>query len=629
MEAKTYPLQDILKPERRYIIPTFQRDYEWTLEGQWRLLFEDLASTSDRLLEVRNSGLEGVHLKTKEKSISPHFLGAIVCASLPFATGGVALRSVIDGQQRLTTLQLLIRGLLDALVEQGSDRAKAVRRMLRNPMDVVEADEEVYKLWPRRKDREFWPLVMSETLPDDPAGSDNHAYLQARAFFAEAAREYAKDEHGEVRADRLISLADTLSSLFMLVVIDLDDQDDAQVIFEVLNGRQTKLSAIDLVKNLLFLRAEVNEDDVEALYDEHWAQFDDPWWKQTVGRGHAARGHRDVLLSVWLTAALGEEANVSHLYRETRRYLDDGPSTQEVLQELSRYSVAYRTIYGELPIADARLAVAYRRIRSLDITTAIPVLTWLATLDDQTLPLPDHVRAVRAVESWSLRRAYVGWQTRGYGAHLAKVLRSGKVAQAEGSNIANAVIQALGSGALAWPDDAQVRDAFQHRQFYGNVSQLRIRLLLGAIDEQLRSENSHEPAAVIEYDNLQIEHVLPQSWVSHWPLYSPEGPQLAQDKDDPVWLKHSQERDLALNRIGNLTLVTGTFNRDASNKAWDVKRPEFAKQKTLVINHDVASSEVWDEQHMKERAGHLADVVIRIWPDAERLSVHGDWGSGT
>ena len=94
MDAKTYPLQDILKPERRYVIPTFQRDYEWTLDGQWRLLFEDLASTADRLLEVRLSGEEGSKLKAKEQSVSPHFLGAIVCAGLPFATGGVALRSV-------------------------------------------------------------------------------------------------------------------------------------------------------------------------------------------------------------------------------------------------------------------------------------------------------------------------------------------------------------------------------------------------------------------------------------------------------------------------------------------------------------------------------------------------------
>lgn len=128
MDAKTYPLQEILKPERRYIIPTFQRDYEWTLDGQWKLLFEDLENTAERLLEVRLGGATGSSLTSKEKSISPHFLGAIVCAGLPFPTGGIALRSVIDGQQRLTTVLLMIRGLLDVLQEEEADRAKSVRR---------------------------------------------------------------------------------------------------------------------------------------------------------------------------------------------------------------------------------------------------------------------------------------------------------------------------------------------------------------------------------------------------------------------------------------------------------------------------------------------------------------------
>ncbi len=363
MDAKTYPLQDILKPERRYVIPTFQRDYEWTLDGQWRLLFEDLASTADRLLEVRLGGDEGSKLKAKEQAVSPHFLGAIVCAGLPFATGGVALRSVIDGQQRLTTVQLLIRGLADVLAETSSERTKTVRRMLFNPDDVVESPEEVFKLWPRRRDRELWPVAMGDALPDYDQAAP-HRYLEARGYFADAAREYATEDGG-IDPVRLVALADALASLFKVVVIDLDDNDDAQVIFEVLNGRQTPLSAIDLVKNLLFLRGELAEDDVEKLYDTYWAQFDDDWWKQAVGRGHAQRGRRDVLLSVWLTAVTGYEANVGHLYREARDYLANGPDTETILRQLSDYALTYQTIYEALPSHDERLFQVYRNLRAL------------------------------------------------------------------------------------------------------------------------------------------------------------------------------------------------------------------------------------------------------------------------
>jgi uncharacterized protein with ParB-like and HNH nuclease domain len=618
VEAKTYPLQEILKPERRYIIPTFQRDYEWTLEGQWKLLFEDLEATADRLLDVRGSGDEGSKLKSKEQNISPHFMGAIVCASLPFATGGVALRSVIDGQQRLTTIQLMMRGLLDVLTESSSDRTMSVRRMLFNPDDVLETQEELFKLWPRRKDREVWPVAMGDGVPAyEP--TEDHLYLQARKFFSEAARDYVLLEDGTVDAARLIALADAVSSLFKLVVIDLDDNDDAQVIFEVLNGRQTPLSAIDLVKNLLFLRGELAEEDVEELYDKHWAQFDDDWWKKEVGRGHAQRGRRDVLLSVWLTAATGSEANVGHLYREARTYLDSGPTTEEVLEQLSAFAVAYRGVYEALPVEDERLAVAYRRINALDITTAVPLLTWLRTLDSEELSLEDHVRAVRAVESWALRRTWVGWQTRGYGTHLTRALREAKVAVEKEVDVADAVIAALQDGALAWPTDSDVEDAFLTRQFYGGPSQFRIRLLFGSIDHQLRSEDPNEPHAVIHYDDLQIEHVMPQSWEAHWHLSDGAGGVVAKDEADPTWLALSAERRRVVDRIGNLTLVTGTFNRDVSNLGWAVKRPELEKQKSLVINYDVAKRDTWDEDAIKARALALAAAANRLWPSPDSL----------
>lgn len=610
MDAKTYPLQDILKPERRYVIPTFQRDYEWTREGQWELLFDDLATAADRLLAVRNSGEDGSKLKAKEQGVSPHFLGAIVCASLPFATGGIALRSVIDGQQRLTTIQLLIRGLLDVLLETESERAKSVRRMLFNPDDVVESADEVYKLWPRRKDRQVWPVAMDSAIPTSTP--DAHLYLQARQYFADATREYATID-GSADHGRLSGLADALSSLFKLVVIDLDDNDDAQVIFEVLNGRQTPLSAIDLVKNLLFLRAELDEEDVEELYNMYWAQFDDKWWKENVGRGHAARGRRDVLLSVWLTAATGEEANVGHLYREARTYLDDGPTTEEALHDLNTFAEAYQTVYERLPAPDKRLTVAYRRLRALDITTAVPLLTWLATLSADQLSLERQVQAVEAVESWAVRRAFVGWQTRGYGALLAKVLKDAKAALKAGRDVADMISVSLRDSTLAWPTDSDLLAAFSSRQFYNGISQGRIRLLLGSIDQQLRVENPHEPDAIVDYESLQIEHVMPRSWAAHWPVVGGDSGVIARDDENPEWVVRAGERNAIVDRIGNLTLVTATFNNEVSNLGWEVKRQEFLKQRSLVINYTVADSASWDEGTINQRGRNLADAAIRIW----------------
>lgn len=615
MQANTYPLSQILLPDRRYLIPTFQRDYEWTREGQWELLFEDLEATSDRLLDVRTSGLIGPDLLGKEALVSPHFLGAVVVATVLSPTGGITLRSVIDGQQRLTTTQLLVRGVLDVLTEENSAKQHQLRDMLHNKHYLVVAPEDKFKLWPRRNDRKIWPTAMEDAAP--AYSPEDHLYLQARAFFAEKARDYVT-VNDAVERIRLDALADSLSTLFKLVVIDLDDNDDAQVIFEVLNGRQTPLSAIDLVKNLLFLRGELASDDVETLYDKYWAHFDEAWWKEEVGRGHAQRGRRDALLSVWLTAVTGKEASVSHLYAEARSYLADGPSTQEVLEQLAAYALAYEAIYAHTRVPQKDLRLAYERIRHLEITTAVPLLAWLRTLPVETLSAADHVRAVRAIESWALRRAFLGLQTRGYGTYLTRVLSGAKAAFETRTNVADAVIDSLTRGALTWPTDRDVSEAFRTNRYYGYIGQARLALLLSAIDTHLRADDPHQPAASIDYSALQIEHVMPQSWEEHWPILI-DSRTAIRDETDPVWINASEERNRAVNRIGNLTLVTGSFNGHLSNSGWDAKRSEFAKQHTLVINFAIADAETWDEAHISNRAAGLAGAATEIWPSAERL----------
>lgn len=591
------------------MIPTFQRDYEWTREGQWELLFEDLDSVAGRLGAARvEAEATGSSQARAERSVAPHFLGAVVCDQLPSPTGGLTLSAVIDGQQRMTTLQLLVRGVLDVLQETGSGRARQVKRLLENPEDVIDHPHERYKLWPRRKDRDVWPVAMSDEVP--AYGTEDHLYLQARRFFADSVRNSLVDDQGR---DRIDDFVDALLDLFKLVVIDLDDNDDAQVIFEVLNGRQTPLSASDLVKNLLFLRGELaDEQELEELYDAYWAEFDEPWWKKQIGVGHAARARRDVLLSVWLTAVSGTEANVGRLYGEVRQYLAGGDhKTKDILIELSEYRQAYKAIYGALDSGSPRLAQSYRNLVILKLQTAVPLLAWLRTLPAGRLSLADHERAAGAVESWVLRRMILGANTRGYNAAFLGVLKSAQAAaRTPEANIADAVVAALAASpnSLAWPSDDEITSAFTQDRFYGRFTQERIRLILGAIDAQMRVNNPKTEPAVFDYAQLQIEHLMPQRWEPHWPL--PAGV-----SEDPAQRElATSERSAAVDRIGNLTLVTSAFNQGVSNLGWDQKRPELAAQSALQLNLPIATTEHWDEETITARGEALADIVCRIWP---------------
>jgi len=602
LDANTYPLRNILSQERRYLVPTFQRDYEWTEDGQWELLFDDLEAVADRLEQARDlAGQSTDQLAKAEKAVAPHFLGAIVLDQLPSSAGGIDLRSVIDGQQRLTTLQLLLRGILDVLLETGSGRAVQVRRLLENPPDVIQHPEELHKLWPRRHDRETWELVMSDEA--SPNGFGSHLYFKARRYFADRTRAAAAESETSERSDVLV---DAALSLFKIVVIDLEDNDDAQIIFEVLNGRQTPLTATDLVKNLLFLRAELaDEGELEALYDKYWAPFDESWWKTNVGRGHAARGRRDVLLSSWLSAASVSEANVGHLYHETREYVDrSGRKMPDLLAELHLYGLAFESVYGRVPRRNDAVTTAYRHLERLAVTTALPLLLWLETLPDTELPAEEHERAVLAVESWVIRRIITGANTRGYAKVFIDVLTAAKAAAPE--DIASAVVNTLATlpESHAWPTDQEVEDAFVDRRIYVELSQERVRMILGALDRLLQRDKLKGEQASFDYDKLQIEHVMPQSWMTHWPVV---------DVDEAATELAQQRRRATVDRIGNLTLITAPLNASVSNGPWNTKRGGLREHAQLVLSSMVVKCDEWNEETIESRGRELARVACRVW----------------
>lgn len=647
MDATTYELRSILVNERRFLIPTFQRDYEWTESGQWALLFDDLVSTANRLAGARaHAELTGESSAKAEKRVAPHFLGAVVLDQLPSKAGQLDRRAVIDGQQRLTTIQLLIRALADVAAETGSPRTNQLRRLIFNPLDDPTAEpDEKYKLWPRRHDRDVWRAAMD----DDPAGNPtSHLYGKARTYFAQRARDATSaaaasadvglatvgpdDAPDRIAPDGGVvsgidtptaeivdfdTLVDAATGLFKLVSIDLDDNDDAQVIFEVLNGRQTALSAADLVKNLLFLRAEVaDEEELQDLHDKYWAPLETDWWKTSIGRGHAARQRRELLLAAWLTVQQGTEASVGHLYGEIRHYIADRDrKVHDVLGEIASFASSYRRIALPNPsVAGRRTAEAYQRINLLGVTTAQPLLLWLDTLPPDLLRPAQREAAVVAVESWIVRRLLAKRNTRGYSKVLIGAMNEGQAAVAtgapDGQLVVSRIIDGLDDEKLTWPDDGELIDMLVRERFYDFHSKERVRMVLAAIDVQLAATRPKSERLVVDYDKLQIEHLMPQSWSTHWPL-----PDDVTDVDSATRTRNTSGQSL-----GNLTLLTAVLNPSLSNGPWSLKRPEIWAHSKLQLNSGLgADTDSWNEAAIAARGRSLTDTAIEIWPSADRL----------
>jgi hypothetical protein len=448
-------------------------------------------------------------------------------------------------------------------------------------------------------------------------GAGAHRFHEARAFFGKAAADFLRDPsvpedpyaEGPPEERRAALLVATLLGLVKLVVIDLEDADDAQVIFEALNARNTPLSATDLVKNLLFMRAQAVGNDPQELYDRVWRRFDrdESWWRGLAGVGHAQRARQNWLLGDWLIAQRGRTINVGRLYGEFRRWLDETAiSPVDALDTLGHYATAYEALHGRKPGVTTGERHAYRRIEQLNITVATPVLLWLLTRSEDELPGAERELAFAAIESYVIRRMAAKLQTRGYGLAFADVLAVAKNSQ---SSPGRAVVEALRAGphGYTWPTDGELIDAFRTGRYYGagGINQERLRLLLGTVDELLQNERHKGEPLQIDYDQLQVEHVIPREWKKHWPVAasSPEERLLAE-----------QRREAHVNRIGNLTLASAVLNPSMGNDPWESKRDALKQHSHLRLNALLREEPEWNEDAIIRRGEWLARQVARVWP---------------
>ena len=250
MTSNTLTPRDLFGNQVRYTVPLFQRPYVWKLKEQWEPLWDDVRTVAERILENKEAQSEEV----RPTEAVPHFLGAIVLDQKMVPTGLISERQVIDGQQRLTTLQLLLDAAQLVAQEHGAPSdAAALQSLVLNDLDMVSAPEQAFKVWPTNYDRAAFSAAMDDGVT--VTGELRKTRIaRAHAFFLSQIEEWADITGDPDKAKyRLNALGLALREYLRLVVIDLEPGDNAQVIFETLNHRGTPLLAADLIKNSVFL----------------------------------------------------------------------------------------------------------------------------------------------------------------------------------------------------------------------------------------------------------------------------------------------------------------------------------------------------------------------------------------
>lgn len=600
MKADTVDLAQVFGMTVRYEVPLFQRPYVWERDKQWQPLWDDVKAVAVRQID-----------DTAANDSTPHFIGAIV-VDQEVRAGGPTVRGLIDGQQRLTTLQLVVAAARAAAAEVHEvESIGKLEALLFIPTYLLGNSSTRLKVVPTNADRAaFTAAIEKDGSPDQPIPSDeSDRLIHAYRFFREAIDEWLEEDADEVSSGgKVRALTTALWSLVRVVLIALEPTDDAQVIFETLNARGTPLLAADLVKNYLFRRitAESGATAAERAHREQWSELDKKHWREEVGQGRSRRPRIDLLLTHWLVLRTESEVGFQDVYSHFKRYADAVEQPLDLLTDLRATAAIYDSFADFNPFGTE--GTFFHRLDVLETTTFIPVVLRILG-PGGIVDVADRRRALGAIESWLVRRMLCRKTTKNYNSIALNLLKSVSGRQMAGDDVVLFLLNLTGESQL-WPADDEVLEAVRTVPYYTTLPRRRLRMVLDAIEASL-----HDPKVgpYADRDRLTIEHILPQTWHLNWPL--PPGP------DD---VRRTIERDTAKHRMGNLALVTQPLNSALSNAPWNdgaaSKRGALSRYNQYLINKQAIESDRWDEGTIAARTEWMAKRILEIWPKPSRTT---------
>jgi uncharacterized protein with ParB-like and HNH nuclease domain len=603
MQVGTLAIQHLFEKDVLYKVPLYQRPYVWNQEEQWAPLWEDLRRLAEQLLAG--------------KQPRAHFLGASVQDRPPMPPGQIETRLLIDGQQRLTTVQLFLRAFEDvSRSDEDTSYQQALAKLTRNNHPLSKQPHERFKVWPTNADQEDFEKVMQAggrtVLLSSYGVRANTKSLgrnipDAYLFFWDQISAWLGEFESGPRPLKIPALYSAIRENVRLVVIDLDDKDDAQLIFETLNARGTPLLSADLVKNSLLNEVLKDGGDVESAYKKYWLTFDNDmaFWRKQVGKGHAKRARIETFLQHALTLMTKDEVSAGHLYTAYRDYStsESAGSPIDRLETFRKYGEIYKQFHGEQ--SNPRISLFLERLETMDFGSVYPLLLRLfdaLASEDDTL-----VDTLGVLESFLVRRMICRLSTRGYARLFVDIANRLDTT----TNSIPAELQSILREGTAeidrWPNDEELKRAWLEYPLYENLTRPRVRLLLEAMEMALRSDLSETKSVP---RNLTIEHIMPQTWEQYWPL-----------APDVLVVEATQRRNQLIHTVGNLTLLNHKLNPKQSNKPWidsadglNGKRGALNEHSVLYLNKELVDHETWDESKIQLRGMELFSLAKATWP---------------
>jgi uncharacterized protein with ParB-like and HNH nuclease domain len=550
MEASPTKVIQYFDGQKQNLIPLFQRRYTWELDN-WKSLWDDLMVQ----YELGESGT--------------HFMGAIVSVPALAVPVGVSKFLIIDGQQRLTTVSLILCALRDCLDDPSAALIQGV--YLTNPFREL---EDTLKFVPTQGDRE----VYREIALDRQIPSKDSLMGKAYHFFKDRILNSLDSNDEPVLPAKVLT---TLQQCLQVVMINLSNDDDPYLIFESLNFKGEPLTQADLVRNYVLMRFHHSigsGGEQQRIYRDYWKKIEEAL---------------DANLTEFLrhyTMKDGEDIKQGGIYAAIKKKLKsmDTPEAVEAeVRSIQRFSDFYATILCLKQEPNKAVQDRLNNIQSLKVTTSYPLL--LRFFDDRQnnkLSDIDLEKCLGLIESYIVRRTVCGVPT--------NTLNKLFIQWARSFPSASYVqwlhdVMSSGSGGRRFPRDAEFTEAFLKQPQYGRGT---TRFILCRLEKSFNNKEMIDLAK----KEITIEHILPQKLSPAW--------------EKELGTEPEEVHTALVHTFGNLTLTA--YNPELGNLPFKDKKNELEKTH-IDLNKWILNQRNWGAVEIGKRAKFLLSRALKIW----------------
>lgn len=550
MEASPAKVIQYFNGEKQNLIPLFQRPYSWR-KPNWQTLWDDML----------------VQYDAEDKSA--HFMGTIVSVPAKSVPVGVSKHLIIDGQQRLTTVSILLAALRDTLDQKNSERIQEVYLINKHAADP----EDVLKFVPTQANREEYKAI----ILGENAGENRGSMTDAYDFFLSQLKTSVDLNGDPVDVRKVLA---TVESALQIVMINLGEDDDPYLIFESLNFKGAELTQADLVRNYILMRFRHSASaggEQERIYKKYWLPI------ETKLGGNLTEFLRHYAMKE------GENIYQRGIYVATKsrlKSMNTAHAVESEVEQMMTFATMYSSILNPDQEADPKIRGRLRNIKELDVGTSYPLLLRLLDARRRGILMADDLeKCLGLIESFVVRRAIAAVPTNALNKLFLQWAR-----QFPADSHATWLLTSMSSGAggRRFPNDAEFGDAFKYQRQYGRGYTKWVLVKL---------EQSFGHKEQVNLENTTIEHIMPQTMTDAW---------VQELGGSVVGEVHARYLDT----FGNLTL-TG-YNAELGNLPFADKKAKL-ENTHIEMTRELLKEARWSDAQIEERASRLLAIALGLW----------------